>query len=500
MISSHLPVLQVILPLIAAPLCVLLRRSSLLWLLSFSASLGAMVIAWLLLQQAGSSGVISYILGGWAAPWGIEYRIDTLNAYVLLIVTAISSVVLLAAKKSIEQEVPQQHWPMFYASYLLCLTGLLGITATADAFNVFVFLEISSLSSYALISLGRDRRALTASYQYLVMGTIGATFILIGIGLLYMLTGTLNMNDLAQRLPAVAQTKTMLSAFAFLFVGISLKLALFPLHLWLPNAYTYAPSIVSAFLAGTATKVAVYVLLRFIFTVFGADYAFSVLPLAEILMLLGVAAILFASLSAIYQDNIKRLFAYSSVAQLGYITLGISFLSVSGLSATLLHLFNHALMKAALFMALACLLYRQGGVKFSHVKGLGRQMPWTFMAIVIGGLSLVGVPLTVGFISKWYLILAAIEQGHFVLVAIILFGSLLALVYVWRIVEQGFFSASDDHTDVKEAPLSLLLPTWLLVLANIWFGIDTSLTVGVAEHTAHWLLELPAPVMPGATP
>jgi multicomponent Na+:H+ antiporter subunit D len=499
-ISSHLPVLQVVLPLIAAPVCVLLRRSSLLWLLSFSASLAAMVIAWLLLQQAGSSGVISYAIGGWAAPWGIEYRIDTLNAYVLLIVTSISSVVLLGAKKSIEQEIPQQHWPMFYSSYLLCLTGLLGITATGDAFNVFVFLEISSLSSYALISLGRDRRALTASYQYLVMGTIGATFILIGIGLLYMLTGTLNMNDLAQRLPAVAQSKTMLSAFAFLFVGISLKLALFPLHLWLPNAYTYAPSIVSAFLAGTATKVAVYVLLRFTFTVFGADYAFSVLPLGDILMLLAIAAILFASLSAIYQSNIKRLFAYSSVAQLGYIILGISLLSVNGITATLLHLFNHALMKAALFMALACMVYRQGDVMFSDVKGLGRAMPWTFMAIVLGGLSLVGVPLTVGFISKWYLVLAAIEQGQFVLVAIVLMGSLLALVYVWRLVEQGYFHSSEDEHIRREAPLTLLIPTWLLVLANIWFGIDTSLTIGVAEQTARLLLDQPAAVMAGAVP
>jgi multicomponent Na+:H+ antiporter subunit D len=486
-ISGHLPVLQVVLPLIAAPLCVLLRRSSLLWVLSFSASLAAMMIAWLLLQQA-SSGVISYAIGGWAAPWGIEYRIDTLNAYVLLIVTSISSVVLLGAKKSIEQEIPQQHWPMFYASYLLCLTGLLGITATGDAFNVFVFLEISSLSSYALISLGRDRRALTASYQYLVMGTIGATFILIGIGLLYMLTGTLNMNDLAQRLPAVAQSKTLLSAFAFLFVGISLKLALFPLHLWLPNAYTYSPSIVSAFLAGTATKVAVYVLLRFIFTVFGADYAFSVLPLTEILTLLAVAAIMFASISAIYQSNIKRLFAYSSVAQLGYIMLGVALLSTSGMMATLLHLFNHALMKAALFMALACVLYRQGGVMFSNVKGLGKAMPWTFMAIVLGGLSLVGVPLTVGFISKWYLVLAAIEQGYFVLVAIILFGSLLALVYVWRLVEQGYFHHSEEDHPRQEAPLSLLIPTWMLVLANIYFGIDTSLTIGAAEQAAQMLL------------
>lgn len=487
MISSHLPVLQVVLPLLAAPLCILLKRSSLLWFFTLLVTIFSAVIAWQLLQQT-DTGIVSYAIGGWAAPWGIEYRVDRLNAYVLLIVTVIGSLVMLGGRKSIEQEIDSKNHSLFYTAYLLCFAGLLGITITGDAFNVFVFLEISSLSSYALISLGRDRRALTAAYQYLVMGTIGATFILIGIGMLYMITGTLNMHDLAQRLPEASNSRTMLTAFAFIFVGVSLKLALFPLHLWLPNAYAYAPSIVSAFLAGTATKVAVYVLLRFIFTVFGIEYAFTQLPLSSILMLLAIAAILLATMSAIYENNLKRLFAYSSVAQLGYMVLGISFLSATGLTSSLLHLFNHALMKAALFMALACVMYQQGGVMMDNLKGLGKRMPWTFSAIIIGGLSLVGVPLTVGFISKWYLILAAIEAGQFVLVAVVLAGSLLALIYVWRIVEQGYFHNSDEAVVQKEAPLSLLIPTWLLVLANIYFGIDTSLTIGVAEATAQQLL------------
>ena len=192
---------------------------------------------------------------GWPAPWGIELRIDLLNALLLLIISAISTVVLYAADVSIRQEIPADRHTLFYILYLLCLAGNLGIAATGDAFNVFVFLEISSLSAYALIALGKDRRALWASYQYLIMGTIGATFILIGIGLMYQMTGTLNMEDLSKRLPEVEQTRTVFTAFAFVIVGICLKLAMFPLHLWLPNAYTYAPSVVTAFLAATATKV-----------------------------------------------------------------------------------------------------------------------------------------------------------------------------------------------------------------------------------------------------
>ena len=248
---AHLPALQVIIPLISAPLCALLPAGRVVWLAAVSTSWLVFLIAVLLLNQVLAHGPISYLMGSWPAPWGIEYRVDVLNAYVLLIVAMIGAIVMTFGRLIVERRIrlPEHKQPWFYTAYMLCLTGLLGITITGDAFNVFVFLEISSLSSYVLISIGRDRRALTAAYQYLIMGTIGATFILIGIGLLYVMTGTLNMGDLAARIPAVADTRTVHAAFAFLTVGVSLKLALFPLHLWLPNAYAYAPSVVTAFLA-----------------------------------------------------------------------------------------------------------------------------------------------------------------------------------------------------------------------------------------------------------
>ena len=351
-LSEHLPVLVVIVPLMAAPLCVLLDHPRAAWRAALVAALVSLAFAIGLLLQVSGGAVISYHLGGWAPPWGIEYRIDLLAAFVLLLVTAMARLVLMFARRSVEQEIPTERTTRFYAAFLLALTGLLGIVVTGDLFNVFVFLEISSLSSYALISMGRDRRALTAAFQYLVMGTIGATFILIGIGFLYMMTGTLNMADLAARLPAVADTRTVLAAFAFLTVGIGLKLALFPLHLWLPNAYTYAPSVVTAFLAATATKVAVYVLLRFMFTIFGAEFALETMPFNTILLVLGIAGILSASMVAIFQDNVKRMLAYSSVAQIGYMVLGIGLATTAGLTAGIVHLFNHALMKGALFLAL----------------------------------------------------------------------------------------------------------------------------------------------------
>ena len=486
---DHLPVLVVLLPLLSAPLCILVDRPRAGWLIALIASWLSFAASVALMVQVSGGETISYHLGGWAPPWGIEYRIDLLAAFVLLIVTGMASLVMVFARHSVVDEVPEKRIARFYAALLLVFAGLVGIVATGDAFNVFVFLEISSLASYAVISMGRDRRALNAAFQYLVMGTIGATFILIGIGFLYMMTGTLNMLDLAARLPEVSDTRTVRAGFAFLTVGIGLKLAMFPLHLWLPNAYAYAPSAVTAFLAATATKVAVYVLLRFVLEIFGAEFSLGAMPLDLILMVLGTIGILSASLVAVFQHDVKRMFAYSSVAQIGYMLLGISLASTTGVGATILHVFNHALMKGALFLALGAVAYRIGAVTLRDFAGLGQRMPWTMAAIVFSGLSMIGVPPTAGFVSKWYLVLGTLEQGLWPLAVLILIGSLLALIYVWRLVETAYFdSAGDDAPPVREAPASMLIPIWILVAANFYFGLYTDFSVGTAMRAASALL------------
>ncbi len=490
MILQHLPALQIVVPLVAAPICLLLRRGDLAWGLTLIVSWAALAIAVMLLHAVITGGVISYELGDWAPPWGIEYRIDAANAFVLLIVSGISAVVLPYARASVASEIEESKHSLFYTAYLLCLTGLLGVAITGDAFNLFVFLEITSLATYVLVAMGagRDRRALTAAFTYLVMGTIGATFFVIGVGLLYMVTGTLNMADLALRIADLGDNRTVLVAFAFLVVGLGLKLALFPLHLWLPNAYAYAPSVVSVFIAATSTKVAVYALLRFLFTIFGLEFSVEALTLTYVFLPLAIAGMFAASTVAIFQVDIKRMLAYSSVAQLGYMVLGVSFGNVTGLTATILHLFNHALIKGGLFMALGCVVYRCGSASIDEMRGLGRQMPLTMAAFVIGGLSLIGIPLTVGFISKWYLILGAIEAGWWPVAVLIVATSLLAVLYIGRVVEVAYLQPAPEGRVVTEAPRSMLIPMWVLIVANIYFGIDASLTTSVAGTAARALI------------
>src|SRR6056297_272304 len=480
----------VLIPLIAAPICALLPGRFLPWLTAMvAAGLSALVMAQVL--PAAVDEPLRYAFGNWPPPIGIEFRVDAVNAFIGLLVSLMATVILPWARISVNQEIPERQG-LFYALFLLAFSGLMGITMTGDAFNLFVFLEISSLSTYALVAMGRSKAAPLSAFRYLIMGTLGATFYLIGVGMLYIMTGTLNMVDLAERLPAVADTRAVQAGFAFIIVGIGVKLALFPLHRWLPGAYANAPSAITVFLSSTATKVAVYALLRLVVTVFGISFA-TAMPYAEIFFILGLAGILLPSLWAIRQDNLKRLLAYSSVAQIGYIILGISLLSVTGLTSGLVHLFNHAIIKAALFMCVCTVIYQTGSARISAFQGLGRQMPLTMLAFVLAGLGLIGVPLTAGFISKWMLIQAAIEQDLWLAVVVILIGSLMAVIYIGKVVEIAWIQPPpDDRPPVTEARAGLLIPMYVLVLATFYFGIDTRLTLDFATAGANVLI--------GATP
>ena len=485
---THLPVLVVVAPLLAAALIVLINSRKAAWLITLLTSIFCFYASINMLQMLQDVAELSYKLGGWDAPLGIELKIDALTALMLLILTGSSTLVSLYALRSVEKEIAKGKQVLFYSAFLLVFAGLIGISITGDAFNVFVFLEISSLSTYAIISMGKDRRALHASFQYLIMGTIGATFILIGIAFMYVMTGTLNMSDLAQRLPAVADTHAIRAGFAFITIGVGIKAAMLPLHQWLPNAYAYSPSVVSTFLAATATKVAVYVLIRFQLTIFGIEFSLLDMPYDNILMFLGTLGVLGGSIYAIFQSNVKRMLAYSSIAQIGYILLAIGLASHAGFTAALLHMFNHALIKATLFMALGIIFFRFATTELSALAGTGKTMPLTMAAFVIGGLSLIGVPGTAGFVSKWYLVTALLDASLWPVALLILVASILTVIYVGRVIEAAYFRSAPQEVEKKRMPTSMMVALWIFALSNIYFGLDSDISMGVSTLAVNQLM------------
>ncbi len=487
-VQSQLPILQVVIPLIGALLIAFLRRGSIAWILAAAVTFVLPVISVAMAWKVFTTGqTLYYEIGNWAAPYGIVYKVDALSAFVLCVISIIGAVTIPFARKSVASEIDSHLQAWYYTMYLMCLAGLLGITITGDAFNAFVFLEISSLATYVLIALGRNRRALLSSYQYLIMGTIGATLYVIGVGLLYVVTGTLNFEDMAQRLGPAAENglAPVMAALGFVTVGVSLKLALFPLHVWLPNAYAYAPSFATAFLAGTATKVAIYLLVRLIFFVFGAVFTFESLPVGQVLLVLSILAMFVASTSAVFENNAKRMLAYSSVAQVGYITLGIGLANIAGMTGALAHILNHAVMKTALFLALGAVYYRIGSVNLKDLSGIGRKMPVTMLAFGIAGLGLIGTPGTAGFISKWFLAIGALDKHWWWLVLLIVLSSLISLVYIGRITEIVWFrKPSELAAEARDPPLSMLAPLIILAVATIYLGFDTRVSANAAAQIA----------------
>jgi len=478
--SQQYPALIVIVPLLAAFII-----SAAGWInkrLCFPVAVTALSVATYssigLLLRVLDQGIVLYKLGGWDPPWGIAYYVDHLNGLVLVVVSTVALINLIASKKSIEQEFPEKTGP-FYTLYVLMVTGLLGIVATGDAFNLYVLLEIASLAGYGLLAMGGGRGPL-AALNYLYMGTIGACFYLLGVGYLYIVTGSLNMVDIAGILPSLYQSKAVLAAFIICMVGVWLKMAFFPLHAWLPNAYTYAPSASSSLIAPLMTKVMIYVMIRLILTVFTPKFSFTVLAVNESIVWLAVIAIVMGAVLALAERNLKKMLTYIIIAEVGYMVGGAWLGNRAGMTGAILHIVNDALMTLCVFLVVGNIVYKIKGYAFDDLKGLFRKMPFTMGAFVVGALSIIGVPPTCGFFSKWYLISGGIAAGHYGFVAALLFSSLVNVVLFFRIIELGYFEPFSDHhghnhhsEPIDEAPLSMLVPLIIVAAGLVVVGMYT---------------------------
>jgi multicomponent Na+:H+ antiporter subunit D len=488
MSDSNLPLLIPFTFLVAAlliPLAGSVRR----WVsqpLAVAACLFSLACSVAGMARVFDSGTFRHYMAGWQPPIGIEFVLDPLAAFFLVLITSVGSLVLtysgpIAAKEIMGKRIG------FYSLAMLLMAGLTGMVVTGDLFNLYVFLEISALASYALVAIG-DRRAPLSAFRYLTLGTIGASFYLTGLAFVYMSTGSLNMADVAQLLLAVEKTPPVVVGFCLMVLGMGLKMALFPMHTWLADAYTHASSAATALIAPLGTKVAAYVLIRLLFFVADPNLMRVETPLTTVIGLLGAAGLIWGSVLAVCQKELKRMLACSSIAQVGYIALGIGLSSPLGFIGAVLHALNHACMKACLFCISGNMRLRLGHSNIPRfMDTLRASMPVSAACFALSAMSMIGLPPTAGFFSKWYLIMGSLEQANWFFVLVLVLSSLLNAVYFFRVLERIYLkpqsvpagpiegeAEEQEPVGQGEAPLAMILPTLVLAVALLVLGVGNA--------------------------
>ena len=446
--SDVLLALLVTVPLAVAvlPLLFGLRFERAGWPIALAGTLATAVMASLLAVDVYTASTtpttegqrLFHELAGYPAPYGIELVGDGLSALVALLISVVAVAVLVYDRSTRRPNA-------FYSGYLLLTGGLFGMTLTGDLFNLFVFLEIVGLVTYALVAAGDSGKSAYGALKYLFLGTVGASFYLIGVGYVLVATGTLNMLDAQARLADVGYTDPLVqAAFGFILIGFMLKIALFPLHTWQPDAYTHAPDTVTAFISALVSTTAAYALIRIGFDVFTVSF-FTANPLiADAVVLLASISIVVGSLLAAMQTEIKRVFAYSSVAQFGMIVVAVGLNSRTALFGAVIHLVGHGLMKATLFMGTGLFSDAYGASTIRDYAGLAKRAPYTSGAMAVTGLALVGIPPSIGILGKWYIGLGAVESGAWSVAVVIFVSTLLSLSYVYQLVEALYFTPLDE--------------------------------------------------------
>lgn len=456
MISSNFPIGIFLIPFFSALVVVvsglLIRGSARLVALSALAAMNG--LAYAAAVVVFRDGALQTKLGGWMPPLGIELILDSFAVCGILLITTVALMVIVAARDVIDRELAGRQ-TYFYAITLLLLAGLSGLVLAGDLFNLFVHLEVASLSAAALVACG-PRGAPRAGLRYLVMGSLGASLYLLGVGFIYAAVGSLNMADVAARISSGLASgevshRLVLFAAVLITVGLGVKIALFPLHGWMPDAYTLSPNASTVLMAPLVTKISALALMRVLFFVFGPAYLRNGAVISELLLWGGGLAVAFGGVMAWRQDNLRRMFAYSSVAQIGIVAVGIGFVSEQGAIGAMLHIANDALMKAALFLVAAVLVLRHAATDVVDLAGLRVKAPLLAATVAIVGLSLIGVPPLAGFFAKWYVLSAALAAGRWEIAALLFFGSLATVAYVFRLIEQMYFCGAST-IKVEAAP------------------------------------------------
>ena len=487
--SIHIPILIIISPLLAAFLVLFTRKYKII--LATASIIASIVFTLTLSSQILSGDRVAYHLGGWRGPLGISLVVDGLSFFFSLIVLGLGLLVIIY---SIAEK---RYGRTYYFLLLVSLSSMIGVIYTADIFNMYVFYELLSLAVYLLIAYPKTGVTLRASFNYLIMGGVGLSFFLLGIGFLYAMTGTLDIFHIAERLPAAfnSSTRMVLMSFVLIATGMGIKIAVFPLHSWLPDAHSMAPSPVSALLSGVTVKIGIYCLIRVVYTVFSKEI-FFLISSHNILMVLGVVSLLFGASMALAQKDLKRLLAYSTINQLGIVLIGLGIGTELGLTGALFHVLNHTIMKSTLFFCAGIMIAETGTREVQGLNGFSRQQPVITFAFVIASLGMIGIPPINGFASKWLICLAAVEAGYTFLVVIILTASAIAAAYYFRVIQVLFsdslkqdpMHAHEGGPAIHRGNLFIAWPIYILAAGSLLLGLVPALGVSLVKPAVSVLL------------
>ncbi len=418
----------------------------------------------LLLRAALQSPVIS-ILGGWQPPYGIVFIAGPLGAFLALLISTVSMLTWLYLPPHIKDG----NETKFYMLYLLLTAGATGMVLTGDLFNLFVFTEITSIASFSLLaySKGKDEKeAVEATIKYMIIGSLSSAFFIIGIALLYAATGTLNMADLAQKIPGANQNVVMLSMI-MIITGLGIEAEMFPLNGWTPDAYTGAPHPVSVIFAGIVVKAGFYAMIRVIMTIYASTQALN------IMLIFGLLTLIIGESSALRQTDLKRMLAYSSIGQMGLLLVAFSLHNQTAVVGGLYALLNHAIAKGLLFMAAGTFIFTLGSRDIKSLNGMGKRMPVTSTLFTIGAFSIMGLPFFGGFVSKIVIIAGSVEAGQegIIVAAIILAASVIELVYFLRVIHRIWMRKPEEPGRLKEPPFTQTLPMMIMAALVFVMGI-----------------------------
>jgi multicomponent Na+:H+ antiporter subunit D len=438
-------------------------------------------------------GESSYVFGGWLSssspagvPIGIEWVNDGLASIMVVVVSLLASVCVIYSGPLVSRSLGTRvvH---YHTLILLLISGLIGVVFAGDIFNLFVFLEVVALSAYALVGV-RGGKALMVAFRYLILGTLGASFYLLGIVFFYAATGTLNMADMAQHLadnPQLMTSKAVIGGATFMFIGLGIKMALFPLHGWLPAAYARAPDAISPILAGLMTKVALYAWVRIMFWVLGAGTEIGYVHVLSLLGVLGALAAVMGALLALSQQDVKRMFAYGGISHIGLILIGVSQGNPTGFAGGMFYLINDAVMQAGLFFIAGAAIYRHQAHTVEEWSRLRGASPWMTAALVVLGMSMIGIPPTGGFFGKWYIILGAMEAGNYLAVGAVVLATLLTMAYFQRLFVSVFRDSQASPPVVRvETELSLRLSVGVTAVTIIILGLCSDPIISFFRNTA----------------